>query len=148
VPKGACKTNTLAEDVSLRSKDLAFLHMDGGEVFNFTLRTVPKLLTRTLEFAGYDSCDYDAFLFHQANLFMLMHLIKKLKLPHDCTPINIDCYGNTSCASIPLLITTNLAERLRKESLLISMVGFGVGYSWASASMRVGPLKIVELIEI
>ena len=148
VSKGAYKTNTLTEDVRVKNKDLACLYMDGGEIFNFTLRTVPKLLARTLEIADHDSGDYDAFLFHQANLFMLNHLIKKTKLSIDSAPINIDTYGNTSCASIPLLITTNLAERLRNESLLVSMFGFGVGYSWGSASMSIGPLKIVDVIEI
>ena len=91
--------------------------------------------------------DYGAFLFHQANLFMLKHLVKKAKLPADKVPINIDRYGNSSSASIPLLMTTDLAPALRSSRQKLAMFGFGVGYSWASASLEVGPLGMVETIE-
>ncbi len=81
-------------------------------------------------------------------MFMLKHLIKKSKLPASKTPINIDEYGNTSCASIPLLMTTRLKDRLSSESMRLGMFGFGVGYSWAGASLDVGPLKCVETIQL
>jgi hypothetical protein len=55
--------------------------------------------------------DYDAFLLHQANTFMINHIAKKAKLPKEKVPINMDRYGNTSSATIPLLMTTDLADR-------------------------------------
>ncbi|MEI8209551.1 MAG: ketoacyl-ACP synthase III [Methylococcales bacterium] len=148
VPKGAFKNYTDVSDTRLEDKDPSCLFMDGAEVFNFTLQSVPSLVKRTFEFAEKNIDDYDAFLFHQANLFMIKHLIKKTKLPSDKAPINIDDFGNTSCASIPLLMTTKLKEPLKNNALQLAMFGFGVGYSWASASVKVGNLKVIESIEL
>ncbi|AJZ57641.1 3-Oxoacyl-[acyl-carrier-(ACP)] synthase III family protein [Paraburkholderia fungorum] len=147
VPSGGFKAYDAAADERMIDKSPECLFMDGGEIFNFTLNAVPKLIARTLEIAGSDKYAYDAFLFHQANLFMLKHLAKKAGLPADRVPTNIGEYGNTSCASIPLLMTTELKDRLKKETLQLGMFGFGVGYSWASAALAVGPLDIVDTIE-
>ena len=147
VPRGGFKDHALSGDPRLAGRDAASLYMDGGEIFNFTLRTVPALVARTAAQAGADIESYDAFLFHQANMFMLKHLAKKAKLPADRVPINIDSFGNTSSASIPLLMTTDMAEALRTGRQRLAMFGFGVGYSWASASLSVGKLRICETIE-
>lgn len=148
VPSGGFKDYSLANDPRLINKDPSCLYMDGGEIFNFTLRSVPLLVAETLGFAKRSIDSYDAFLFHQANLFMIKHLAKKSKLPSDRVPINIDNFGNTSCASIPLLMTTSLKSQLAERSLQLAMFGFGVGYSWAAASLSVGPLQVVEMIEL
>lgn len=147
VPQGGCRNTAENSDSRLAGKNLSSLYMDGGEIFNFTLRAVPSLVTRTMEFSGKSHESYDAFLFHQANLFMLKHLIKKAKLPVERTPINIDDFGNTSSASIPLLMTTSLKTELAEKTMELAMFGFGVGYSWSSASISVGPLDVVETIE-
>jgi len=147
VPEGGFREHVAGLDARLSGRDPAALYMDGGEIFNFTLRSVPPLVARTLEQAGVGADGHDAFLFHQANLFMLKHLAKKSKLPPEKVPFNIDRYGNTSSASIPLLMTTDLAPALRSGAQRLAMFGFGVGYSWASASMSVGPLHICETIE-
>jgi len=146
IPNGGFRQHTTDEDPRWQGKDTTCLFMDGGEVFNFTLRAVPKLIETCLSAAGRGIDQHDAFLFHQANLFMLKHLMKKAKLPVDRVPINIDRVGNCSCASIPLLMTTELAPRLRTESMTLAMFGFGVGYSWAGASVPTGPLHCVETI--
>lgn len=122
------------------------LYMDGGAIFNFTLATVPPLVAATVERAG-GADVFDAFLFHQANAFMLRHLAKKSKLPADKVPVNIDRFGNTSSATIPLLMTTDLADRLRTQPARLGMFGFGVGFSWGSADLDVGPLACAETIE-
>ncbi len=148
VPRGGFKEIKETLDPRMVGKDPFCLYMDGGEIFNFTLRAVPLLISNTLRFAHQDITSYDAFLLHQANLFMIKHLTKKARLPIERVPINIDSYGNTSCASLPLLMTTNLRSRLSDTSLRLAMFGFGVGYSWASVSLSVGPLQTVETIEI
>lgn len=122
------------------------LYMDGGAIFNFTLATVPPLVAATLE-AGGGTDQFDAFLFHQANAFMLRHLAKKSKLPAEKVPVNIDRFGNTSSATIPLLMTTDLADRLRATSTRLGLFGFGVGFSWGSADITVGPLTCIETID-
>jgi 3-oxoacyl-[acyl-carrier-protein] synthase-3 len=146
VPHGGFKALHVEADDRMRGRNPACLFMDGGEVFNFTLRAVPALVARTLDKAGVDLQSCDAFLFHQANLFMLRHLSKKLGLPASKVPVNIDRFGNTSSASIPLLMTTELATNLKNSSQQIGMFGFGVGYSWAGAALRVGPLVTVETV--
>jgi len=148
VPEGAFKNYSSTTDKRLNYKNPVFLFMDGAEIFNFTLQSVPPHIARTIEFAEKNTNDYDAFLFHQANLFMIKHLIKKTKLPNEKVPINIEEFGNTSSASIPLLMTTRLKEQLKNNTLQLAMFGFGVGYSWASASIKVGNLKVVEAIEL
>jgi 3-oxoacyl-[acyl-carrier-protein] synthase-3 len=132
----------------LEGRDLSMVYMDGAEIFNFTLKSVPPLIRESVELAGKSIDDYDAFLLHQANKFMITHIAKKAKLPKEKVPINIDRYGNTSSATIPLLMTTDMAESLSTDTRQIGMFGFGVGYSWASASMKVGPLQCVETITL
>jgi len=122
------------------------LYMDGGEVFAFTLRAVPKLVADTLAHAGCAVEDVDAFVLHQANRFMLNHIAKKIGARLEQAPINIDRFGNTSSATLPLLLTTDLAERLMAAPARIALVGFGVGYSWGAALMQTSPLGCAETI--
>lgn len=148
IPQGGYKDGTQSGDSRLEGRDPTRLFMDGGEIFNFTLRAVPKLIAACLEGSQRTVDEHDAFLFHQANHFMIKHLTKKAKLPADRVPINIDRYGNCSGASIPLLISTELATTLREKTQRIALFGFGVGYSWGSASLNVGPLACVEIIDL
>ena len=148
IPRGSFKDATLQKDERLHNRNPECLFMDGSEIFNFTLRSLPRLIAACLDASQHSMAEFDAFLFHQANLFMIKHLIKKSKLPPDRVPINIDRFGNCSSASIPLLMTTELAEILRNRSQRLALFGFGVGYSWASVSLCVGPLACIETIEL
>lgn len=146
VPNGAFRVRKA--EGKLEGRDLDRLYMDGGEIFTFTLKSVPPLINETVEAADTPKEEYDAFLLHQANTFMINHIAKKAKLPKEKVPINMDRYGNTSSATIPLLMTTDLAAELGKRSMQLGLFGFGVGYSWASASLQVGPLACVETITL
>ena len=147
IPEGAFKSYPSNLDKRMIGKDPSCLFMDGGEVFNFTLRSIPPLVARLVELTEGNG-EHDFYLFHQANRFMLNHLRKKSKLPENKVPINIQDFGNTSSASIPLLLTTSIADHVRHKETKIAMFGFGVGYSWAAASMSVGPLAVAETIEL
>jgi 3-oxoacyl-[acyl-carrier-protein] synthase III len=147
IPRGAYKDYSLLKDERIADKDPDCLFMDGSEIFNFTLQVVPALVAATIGASGQQVEDFDAFLFHQANSFMLKHLIKKVKLPIDKVPININRFGNTSSASIPLLMADKLADPLRDSSMNLAMFGFGVGYSWASATLQVGSIDVIDIIE-
>jgi 3-oxoacyl-[acyl-carrier-protein] synthase-3 len=122
------------------------LFMDGGAVFSFTLKAVPALIRDTLSRAGLAPGEVDALVLHQANRFMLNHIAKKAGIDAARTPINIDRYGNTSSASIPLVLTTDLADRLVAEPLRLMMAGFGVGYSWGGVQMTTRPLACAETL--
>jgi 3-oxoacyl-[acyl-carrier-protein] synthase III len=142
---GGFRERSFSDD-TLYQAGASYLFMDGSEVFTFTLRAVPKLVREVLAAAGRGVDEIDAFLLHQANRFMLTHLQKKIGIPLDRLPINIDRYGNTSSASIPLLLTTNLASRIVSERLRLMLVGFGVGYSWGAAHLDAEPLGCAETI--
>jgi len=140
------RQRTLEAVGKLAGRDLDAVYMDGSEIFNFTLKAVPPLIRETIEWAGENVESYDSFLLHQANTFMINHLAKKAKLPKDKVPINMDRFGNTSSATIPLLMTTDVADLLRSGRRRVGMFGFGVGLSWASASIEMGPLDVVDHI--
>lgn len=124
------------------------LYMEGAEVFTFTLKAVPKLITETIAASGVSLDDHDLFLLHQANKFMINHLAKKAKLPIDKVPVNIDRFGNTSSATLPLLMTDLASNELKSRRCRIGLFGFGVGWSWGGVSLSVGPLQCAETITL
>jgi 3-oxoacyl-[acyl-carrier-protein] synthase-3 len=107
----------------------ARLHLNGIEVFNFTLQNVPPLIEELLNASGANRDAIDYFVMHQANQMMLKHLAKKSGIPESKSPIAMQRYGNTSSASIPLTIADQLAGNLDRPLELV-LLGFGVGWSW------------------
>lgn len=122
------------------------LQMDGAAVFGFTLTVVPAMIREVLENAGRTVSDIDFFALHQANRFILRHIAKKLAIPADRLPINIERFGNTSSASIPLVLCTDLAPRLTADPADIVLGGFGVGLSWGAALFSGLQLQCAELV--
>ncbi|ESQ93450.1 3-oxoacyl-ACP synthase III family protein [Asticcacaulis benevestitus] len=123
------------------------LHLNGTEVFNFTLKNVPGLVKAIFETSGTTIEDVDYVLFHQANVFMLNHLRKKSGLPEDKVPVAMETFGNTSSASIPLTIAAKLSQIFDKPQSLI-MMGFGVGWSWSAIKLTVGPMPAPQIVEL
>ena len=115
------------------------LHLNGAEVFNFTLKAVPPLVGAILAAAGTTADDVDYVLFHQANVFMLNHLRKKSGLDEAKVPVAMDVYGNTSSASIPLTLCARLGDALQAPKSVV-MMGFGVGWSWSALHLTLGPI--------
>lgn len=130
------------EDGNFRSPNQLF--MDGMEVFNFAMMSVPKDIKNLLSFAGKDLSEMDLIVFHQANKFMTDYFIKRLKFDIKKVPYSIDRFGNTSSASIPLTIITETAQMIRKSVILS---GFGAGLSWGSAMLDLSSTRLLPLIE-
>lgn len=124
------------------------LYMDGSEIFNFTIKRVPALVKDLLNISNLETKTVDYFVFHQANEFILKHLAKKMKLSNEQVPINIGRYGNTSSASIPLTIVSELSDVLDRSEKRLAMLGFGVGYSWGGALFNAGPISCLKLLEV
>lgn len=124
------------------------LFMDGAEVFSFALREVPKLVKAAIAAEEWTLDDVDFVVFHQANAFMLQHVGKRLKLPEEKLVINLQQFGNTSCASIPLALVDALGADLRERPLRLVLVGFGVGFSWGATTAVVGPLSVPEVVRV
>jgi len=131
------------ENGNIRSDEHGF--MKGSEVFTFVAKEVPVDIRKVLEFSGNGSNDIDFWVFHQANMFINSHLIKKLNLDPAKVPSTIGKYGNTSSVSIPLTIVSELKEKLDNKKVLLS--GFGVGMTWASCIFETGVIKISEIVE-
>lgn len=107
------------------------LSMHGTSVFEFTLRRIPPLLHHLHSITRHQP---DYYLFHQANQLILKTLQRKCNIHQSSFLNNIADYGNTSSASIPLLMTTKLPP-LITDSTNIALVGYGVGLSWSAASI-------------
>jgi len=125
---------------NVRTPENLFMH--GLEVFNFTLREEPKAVKELLEFSGDTVETIDAFVFHQANRFILSNLARRIKVPEAKVPwVTAEQFGNQSSASIPAALCHALGERLSGGRLRLLCSGFGVGLSWASCVIEAGPLR-------
>ena len=124
------------------------LWMDGTEVFNFALREVAPNVRALYGHNGTSSADYDYFIFHQANKLMNETIRKQLKLEPGKVPYSLSEFGNTSSASVPLTIVTELREEASQGRLSMLMAGFGVGLSWGSVAVTTEQMVCPELIEI
>jgi len=124
------------------------LYMDGAEVFTFTLREVPPLIDSVLALAGWSTDIVDAFVFHQANKFMLQYIARKIRIPTDKMAVALEQRGNTSSASIPLALSDKYADALRSQPMNLVMAGFGVGLSWAAAAVTTDGLIVSDLVVV
>lgn len=124
------------------------LELNGMEIFNFSLREVKPNVIALLEYAKCDLDEVDYLVMHQANKLMNESVRKKLKFPVEKTPYSIQKYGNTSSASIPLTIVSELSGVLKDNQKKVLMSGFGVGYSWGSVLMDLSNITISKLVEI
>ncbi len=124
------------------------VYMDGSEVFAFTLREVPALMEQLFSLSGWTLEQMSAFVPHQANLFMLEHLRKRLKVPREKMIVSLDAFGNTSSASVPLTMSHGLAQRLRAGTENLVLAGFGVGWSWGAAALTCGPMAMPDIVVV
>ena len=124
------------------------LVLEGLDVFNFSITVVPKAIRDFFDFSNTDASHYDYFVMHQANKLMNETIRKKLKFTEQQTPYSLGKYGNTSSASIPLTIVTQLNDEVKNNSLNILASGFGVGLSWGSCNINLDRIICPELIEI
>ena len=130
IPAGGMRQRTTAaslvetgrEDGNIRN-DLE-VYMDGMDVFNFAMSVVPKSVKEMAKLTETTLDDIDWLVFHQANKFMTDFFAKRLKFNMDKVPYCIQKYGNTSSASIPLTIVSELCGKLNERSQVV-MCGFG-----------------------
>lgn len=131
-----------------RSKGNVWLK--GVDVFTFSVSVIPPSLKELLAYANQTNDSIDYFVMHQANLLMNETIRKKLKIASEKTPYSLHDFGNTSSASIPLTLVTQLNQELNdlKEEKLFMFSGFGVGLSWGSVIFKSSKIHCSKLIEI
>lgn len=122
------------------------LAMNGSDVFTFTITDVPKSIKKFMSEFNINHDDIDMYVFHQANLFILKHLMKKLRIPEEKVPISIDRYGNTSGESVPLTLVDALGGDKSKETIRLLLCGFGVGLSWGGIYLDMDKSACIPMI--
>lgn len=113
-----------------------YMHMEGRAVYAFATRTVPETVHQVLEKSGEKIENVDWFIFHQANGRMLEVIAKKLGVSMEKVPMNLQSYGNTSSASIPILLDEMVRDGRIKPGDKILMSGFGAGLTWGALLME------------
>lgn len=130
-----------------RSGDVTddFLFMDGSEVFNFTLASVPRLVESCLKKSGCEKEKIDYYIFHQANAYMLEHLRKKIRIPREKFCVEMSEVGNTVSSTIPIAMKRAIDKGKLLPGQKVMLVGFGVGYSWGAVILEVDPVLFSKL---
>ncbi|HKS27280.1 MAG TPA: ketoacyl-ACP synthase III [Pyrinomonadaceae bacterium] len=113
------------------------LYMNGPEIFNFTMRTVPQVMEELLMKWGHTLDEIDYVIPHQANKFMLERLQRRLKIPDEKFHIELEKTGNTVSSTIPIALESARRQGRIKAGDTVALIGFGVGYSWAATLVRV-----------
>jgi 3-oxoacyl-[acyl-carrier-protein] synthase-3 len=121
-------------------------HMKGMDVFGFSITDVPLLMKDFLTTQTKSIDDYDYFILHQANHYILKQLSRKLKIPFDKIPISLDRFGNNSSNSIPLVLADHFGKN-KKGDIQIFICGFGAGLSLACGDLNISTDVINPLIE-
>jgi 3-oxoacyl-[acyl-carrier-protein] synthase-3 len=124
-----------ASEQTLRDRQ-QFLRMNGKEVFKLAVRVMADSCERVLAYCGKHSDDVAWFIPHQANIRIVEAVADQLQVGLDRFPINLDRYGNTSAASIPLALEEAWADGRIKHGDLILIVAFGAGLTWGATLLR------------
>jgi 3-oxoacyl-[acyl-carrier-protein] synthase-3 len=140
LPAGGSRQPASAETVA---QGLHYIHMNGPEVFRFATRVTARAARQALAEADVNLEDVSLFISHQANGRIIQSAAKSLKLPPEKVFVNLDRYGNTSSASVPIALCEAIEQgRVKRDDHLV-MVGFGAGLTWAAVVVRWGvPLPV------
>lgn len=127
---GSCARMPASEQV-LRDRQ-QFLKMDGKPVFKWAVRMIPTAVNEVLDLANMSIDEIDVLLMHQANRRIIDAALDVLPIAAEKVPVNLQYYGNTSAASIPLLLDETIQKGLATLESRILMCGFGAGLTWGS----------------
>jgi 3-oxoacyl-[acyl-carrier-protein] synthase-3 len=117
------------------AQGLHYIHMEGKAVFKFAVKTIDSALTTVLEKCGKQPGDIDLLIPHQANLRIIESACHRFSIPRERVMVNIEKYGNTSSASVPLALDEALAAGRVKSGDLVVLVAFGAGLSYGAVAM-------------
>ncbi len=130
IPRSECD---FPDGVANDDLPMGIMRMNGRAVFKFAVGTFGDLIAETLEKAGLSADDVDHYICHQSNIRILEAARDRFGIPPEKMPINIDRVGNTSAASVPILLSEQTKSGLIKEGDRVMMVAFGAGLTWTSS---------------
>ena len=133
MPAGGSRLPASHETIDQR---LHYVHQDGAAVFKFAVRKTGQICRRILERNGLEGSDLDLFVSHQANRRIITAAADQLGLPKDKVVVNIDRFGNTTGATIPLALADALADRRLKKGDLVLLASVGAGFTVGAVLMR------------
>lgn len=133
LPGGGCAHPPSAETIAER---MHFIRMKGNETFKMAVRRLEQVCREVLESAGLGTDDVDWFIPHQANKRIIDAVVSRLGIDEKRGYINIDRYGNTSAASVPIALDEAVRAGLIKPGDVILMAAFGAGLTWAASVVR------------
>lgn len=131
----ACGSRMPATPEALRDRQ-QYLKMDGRSVFKWAVRRVPEIVMSLVEDAGIRLCDVDVFLLHQANKRIIDAAADQMGIDVARVFVNVDRYGNTSAASVPILMHECVRDGHIRSGQLVLAVGFGAGLTWGGCLLR------------
>lgn len=118
------------------ARGLHYLYMNGREVYKFAVNIMGDAAERALALAGLTAADVDWFVPHQANLRIIEAAARRFDLPMDKVVVNLDRYGNTSAASVPIALHEAVQDGRIRSGDVVLAVAFGAGLTWGAAVMR------------
>lgn len=133
IPVGGSRRPITCEAVQAGEQ---YIQMCGAEVFKFAVRIIVQATQAVLAKCGLSPSDIDVFVAHQANIRIIEAAVARLELPKDKVIVNVDRYGNTSAASIPIALEEAAQNGRIRPGDLVVVVGFGAGLSWGAAALR------------
>jgi 3-oxoacyl-[acyl-carrier-protein] synthase III len=133
IPCGGSREPMTQESLALGRQ---FLHMDGRSVFVWAVRVVADSINDVLSAANISASNLDCILMHQANIRIVDAAVRSFGISKDKVFVNLDKYGNTSAASIPLALDDAYRQGLIRRGDLVMLCGFGAGLSWGTALVR------------
>lgn len=133
LPAGGSRMPASKETVDNR---LHYISMDGSEVFKFAVRIMASSSKTVIEKAGWSMDELDYLVPHQANIRIISSAGKKLKLPAEQVHVNLDKFGNTSAASVPIALDEAIREGKIKSGDKVVLVAFGGGLTWGAMAVE------------
>ena len=130
--------DSIIDDIDFLRGGFSPIQMNGQEVYKFAVREVPIILDKLFKKTNYSPGDVDWLVLHQANQRILDSVGDRLKIPKEKILSNLEKYGNTSAATIPLMIDEAIRKNIIKQNDIIATSGFGAGLSWGAALIKWG----------
>jgi len=127
-----CKERSTRNFLNKKAEEKHYIQMIGSDIFKFAVRKVPACIELLLKRANMNKDDVDYYVLHQANARILASVAKKMDLPIEKFPMNVDRCGNTSSASIPILLDELNRDGTLKKGQNIVICGFGGGLTWGA----------------
>jgi 3-oxoacyl-[acyl-carrier-protein] synthase-3 len=132
------KKDSIIDSIDFLSGGFSPIQMNGQEVYKFAVREVPLILEQLFRTTNYSSNEVDWLVLHQANQRILDSVGDRLKIPREKILSNLEKYGNTSAATIPLVMDEAIRNNRIKQNDIIATSGFGAGLSWGAALIKWG----------